>query len=148
MKKAAKKAAAPARRAKPAAPASAPSDPRIAKLCAALAKDPRLAPSVRELERARQSGAPRKFGSNGLKAGGKLFALFTQDTLVVKLPKERVSELAAAGQGQAFDPGRGRLMKEWLTVTHPKASWLALASEAFAFVAKLSRSSRSSRSSR
>jgi len=31
----------------------------------------------------------------------------------VKLPKRRVAELVEAGEGQPFDPGRGRKMKEW-----------------------------------
>ena len=64
----------------------------------------------------------------------KLFALFTQGTLVVKLPKERVAALVAAGVGKPFDPGHGRLMKEWLAVTRPKASWSDLAREAYDFV--------------
>jgi hypothetical protein len=49
------------------------------------------------------SGQPRKFGSNGLKVDGKLFALFTQGTLVVKLPKERVAALVAKGDGKPFE---------------------------------------------
>jgi hypothetical protein len=106
-------------------------------LLAALRKDKELAPSVRDMEAA-QAGAkgPRKFGSNGLKVKGKLFALFTQGTLVVKLPKARVAELVEAGVGEPFDPGHGRLMKEWLTVKSAKASWEDLAREAHAFVKK------------
>ena len=70
---------------------------------------------------------------------GKLFALFTQGTLVVKLPKDRVAALVAKGDGKPFDPGHGRLMKEWLTVVSPKLSWSALAKEAHAFVATAKR---------
>ncbi|MGA7119621.1 MAG: hypothetical protein WBY94_05955, partial [Polyangiaceae bacterium] len=66
--------------------------------------------------------------------GGKLFALFTQDTLVVKLPNERVAGLVASGIGKQFDPGHGRLMKGWLTITSPKASWVELTKEAHEFV--------------
>jgi hypothetical protein len=63
----------------------------------------------------------RKFGKNGLKGkSGKLFALFTQGTLVVKLPNERVAAIDAQGVGKPFDPGHGRLMKGWLTVTSTK----------------------------
>jgi hypothetical protein len=43
---------------------------------------------------------------------GKPFALFTQGTLVVKIPKERVAALVDAGVGKPFDPGHGRLMKQ------------------------------------
>ena len=108
-------------------------DPRITKLLATLRKLPAFEAVVDAFEK--QKGG-RKFGSNGLKVNDKLFALFTQGTLIVKLPKARVLELVAAGIGQPFDPGHGRLMKEWLTVTSAKASWNELAQEAHAFVSK------------
>jgi TfoX N-terminal domain len=38
--------------------------------------------------------------------------------------------------GEPFDPGRRRLMKEWLTVVSPSASWIELVREAHAFVEK------------
>lgn len=117
------------------ASSSGAADPRVAKLLHALKRDPRLAPVVQEFEdRAKGAGSGRKFGSNGLKANGKLFALFTQGTLVVKLPKERVTELIHSELGKAFDPGHGRLMKEWLTITSPKPSWIELVKEAYEFV--------------
>lgn len=114
-------------------PAPATGDRRVAALLAALRADRRLAPILKDYEATSARGG-RSFGSNGLKTGGKLFALFTQGTLVVKLSKDRVGELVAAGVGRAFDPGHGRLMKEWLTVTSADASWLDLAREAYAFV--------------
>ena len=58
-----------------------------------------------------------------------------QDTLVVKLPKPRVDELVQAGHGKRFDPGHGRIMKEWFVVTGSKLSWAELAREAHDFVA-------------
>jgi hypothetical protein len=42
--------------------------------------------------------------------------------------------LVEKGIGNPFDPGHGRLMKEWLTVTSAKASWFDLAKEAHEFV--------------
>ena len=43
-----------------------------------------------------------------------------------------------AGDGERFDPGIGRLMKEWVAVaTRAKGEWLSLADEARAFVASL-----------
>ena len=54
----------------------------------------------------------RMMGSEGLKTGGKFFAMVSKDELVVKLPCERVDELVEAGAGHRFDPGHGRLMKE------------------------------------
>ncbi|MGD0678757.1 MAG: hypothetical protein ABSC94_25405 [Polyangiaceae bacterium] len=99
-----------------------------------LRADPELAPVVAAYERDLAEPG-RRFGKNGLKAkGGKLFVLFTQGTLVVKLPNERVDALDAQGIGTPFDPGHGRLMKGWLTVTSTKASWVELAREAHRFV--------------
>jgi len=119
----------------PLAPVGAASDPRVARLLEALRADPELAPVVDAFDDgAGVAGGRKKFGSNGLKVNGKLFALFTQGTLVVKLPRERVVEQIAEGVGKPFDPGHGRLMKEWLTVVSPKASWLELAREAHDFV--------------
>ena len=40
----------------------------------------------------------------------------SRGAFVLKLPRERVASLVAAGQGQAFDPGHGRVMKEWVRV--------------------------------
>jgi len=115
--------------------AAAAPDPRIAKLVEVFRADPKLRAVAETFDASSASRQPRKFGSNGLKVDGKLFALFTQGTLVVKLPKERVAALVAKGDGKPFDPGHGRLMKEWLTVVSPKLSWSALAKEAHAFVA-------------
>ena len=90
---------------------------------------------VNEFEN-RTKRASRNFGSNGLKVNGKLFALFTQGTLVVKLPPARVSILVGQGTGEPFDPGHGRLMRGWLTVTNPRVSWLELVKEALQFVSE------------
>jgi hypothetical protein len=114
--------------------AAGPPDARTAKLLAALRADPKLARVVREFEKTQAAGTGRKFGSNALKANGKLFALFTQGTLVVKLPSDRVAALVAEGVGTHFDPGHGRLMKGWLTVVSSRASWIELAREAHDFV--------------
>jgi hypothetical protein len=120
-----------------AAPAAVADDPRVTKLVNAFRDDPRLAPVIVAFEASKLSksgGSGRKFGSNGLKVKGKLFALFTQGTLVVKLPPDRVAALVDRGTGVLFDPGHGRLMKGWLTVVSPKASWVDLAREAHDFV--------------
>ena len=76
------------------------------------------------------------FGSNGLRVGGKIFAMLVNDRLVVKLPKQRVDALIAGGEGERFDPGHGRLMREWLSLApESRTDWLALAREAMEFVA-------------
>ena len=112
----------------------APDAVRIAALVRAFRSDLELAPTVAAFDGRAKVERGGKFGSNGLKVNGKLFALFTQGTIVVKLPKERVTALIASRVGVQFDPGHGRLMKEWLTVTSKKASWVDLAKEAHDFV--------------
>lgn len=83
-------------------------------------------------------GPQQAFGSTSLKTNGKIFAMLVKDRLVVKLDRKRVDSLVAAGTGVRFDPGHGRVMKEWLDVTEPATDdlWLDLAAESEAFVAK------------
>jgi hypothetical protein len=83
------------------------------------------------------------FGASGLKAGGKLFAMLVKGELVVKLPKQRVDELIESGTGTRFDPGHGRVMKEWVSIAPGRAGeWDALAGEAREFVAGRGSTSR------
>jgi hypothetical protein len=83
------------------------------------------------------------FGASGLKVEGKLFAMLVGADLVVKLPRQRVDELVASGTGGRFDPGHGRVMKEWATVAPSHAiEWERLAEEALAFVAAGARKAR------
>jgi hypothetical protein len=76
------------------------------------------------------------FGSSpGLRVGGKIFAMLVNGHLVVKLSKERVDQLIASGTGARFDPGHGRLMKEWVTIpTRHGRAWTQLVNEALQFV--------------
>jgi hypothetical protein len=88
-----------------------------------LAEDP-------SLERAKMMNA------FGLKTRGKFFAMVQKGELVVKLPRARVDELVAARKGRRFDPGHGRLMKEWVTLRPPdKAACRTYIVEAHSFVA-------------
>jgi hypothetical protein len=100
--------------------------------------DPRFAPVVKAFAKDRgvvHGGNGKGFGSSGLKVNGKLFALMSSRGLfVAKLPRQRVEELARQGKGRPFDPGHGRLMKEWLEVDGDETSWPALAREARVFV--------------
>ena len=79
----------------------------------------------------------KKFGSSALKIHDKIFAMISsKGEFVVKLPQQRVDALISSGQGKRFDPGHGRLMKEWLTVEKTSGEvWLRLAKEAMEFVA-------------
>ena len=82
------------------------------------------------------SGPQRTFGSTSLKTNGKIFAMLVNGRLVVKLDRRRVDELVASGAGTRFDPGHGRVMKEWLDLeSDSDETWLALATESEAFVA-------------
>jgi hypothetical protein len=81
------------------------------------------------------AGKGGKFGSSGLKVEGKIFAMLSKGELVVKLPSHRVDELIASGTGNRFDPGHGRLMKEWVTISPGDSRrWAELAEEARQFV--------------
>jgi TfoX/Sxy family transcriptional regulator of competence genes len=75
------------------------------------------------------------FGSTALKCHNKIFAMLVRDHLVLKLPRKRVDELVAAGEGERFDANKGKPMKEWLVLgASSKLSWSDLAHEAIAFV--------------
>jgi len=70
----------------------------------------------------------RRFGSNGFKIDGKIFAMERQGALVVKLKAHRVRDLASEGVGTPLQMCN-RTMKEWLVLEDP-ATWPSLALEA------------------
>lgn len=77
------------------------------------------------------------FGSSALKVDDKIFAMLVKDWLVVKLPQHRVDALVTIGDGERYDPGGGRLMREWVTVgPQAEAQWTDLAREAHDFVSQ------------
>jgi hypothetical protein len=83
------------------------------------------------------------FGSGALRINGKIFAMFVRGRLVVKLPRGRVDELVAAGEGERFDANKGTPMKEWLSLDPAsRLDWLPLSQEAFAFATASSTSRR------
>jgi hypothetical protein len=105
-----------------AAPAADAVPPAFARVIAAFAKDPDV-------------GLGRMFSSKSvLNVRGKIFAMYVRGKFVAKLPRARVDELVAGGVGDHFDPGHGRLMKEWVAIADPGVPWVALAKEAYAFV--------------
>lgn len=113
---------------------SAPSDSltpaaRYARLVATLTREPTVAVGA---------GKKKGFGASALSTNGKIFALLSsRDRFVIKLPATRVAELVDAGIGAHFDPGHGRLMKQWLEVASGQETrWTALAREAQMFVAE------------
>jgi len=120
MKKRARKAR---KRTPPETPAA---DPRYAEVVALFSKD-------RSVTRESRKG----FGSGALKVKGKIFAMMSSPgEFVVKLPKERVDELVTGGVGQRFDPGGGRIMKEWIAIAAGQARWIDLAREAHQYVGR------------
>src|SRR5262249_45805519 len=99
-------------------------DPRFARVIAALA-------GKRDVPRESRKG----FGSGALKVNGKIFAMMTpRAEFVVKIPKARVDELVDEGIGERFEPGPGRVMKEWLALERHPERWTGLAEEAYQFV--------------
>jgi len=49
-------------------------------------------------------------------AGALLLAALTSEFQPMAADKDRVDELVSGGNGEYFDPGHGRLMKEWVTI--------------------------------
>jgi TfoX/Sxy family transcriptional regulator of competence genes len=119
------KRATPAKRAKPAKSAK-PSASEI---------HPDLAPVADAFADVSGVSRRRMFSSeNAFAVNGKIFAMLTRGMFVVKLPRERVDDLVEAGKGKRFDPGHGRLMKEWIAVEAGALPWVALAKEAHSYV--------------
>ncbi len=122
-KKAAKKPT-PQRTAKSGKAQEPPIEPAFAPIVAAFAND-------RDVLRKRMFSS-----SNVLSVKGKIFAMLVKGQFVAKLPKERVDAIVGAKKGTYFDPGHGRLMKEWVALRPGQGNWVELAREAHVFVKK------------
>ena len=73
----------------------------------------------------------KMMGMPALKRGNKMFGGWFDGDLLVKLGRERVDELVAAGRAVPFDPsGRGRPMRDWARIPQPDGDWAELAEEA------------------
>jgi hypothetical protein len=80
-------------------------------------------------------GRSTMMGFPCVRRAGQFFASFDARTgaLVVKLPRERVAELVASGEGDPFAPA-GRTFREWVSVPEPDADrWRAILAEALEF---------------
>ncbi len=100
--------------------------------------DARLARIARDYAADKRVTLGKLFASYGLRVDGKIFAMVVRGKLVVKLPRSRVDELVAAGAARPFDPGHGRLMKEWAELEGARPPWSGLVREAHRFVGGLS----------
>lgn len=90
--------------------------------------DPMLASG--EVEKGTMMGFPC------LRVSGKFFASIerTTDDLIVKLPKERVTDLINSGEASPFAPN-GRTFKEWALInTADETKWRTYLDEALLFV--------------
>lgn len=56
--------------------------------------------------------------------GNAIAVMSSKRQFVVKLPKNRVDDLVNRDKGQRFNPGHGRIMKEWFVVGKGKAKWV------------------------
>jgi hypothetical protein len=95
-----------------------------------------LVKSILGGSRAAQISDGKGFGSTGqLKVHGKIFAMLVRGKLVVKLRREHVDALVESGNGERFDAGKGKPMREWLALSPTsRKRWLPLAEQAMAFV--------------
>ena len=101
--------------------------------------DPRFQPVVDVFARHRDVTVGKLMSSYGLKVNGKIFAMFGRGQFVAKLPKSRVDALVNTVAGKRFDPGHGRLMKQWFVAVDERLDWMELAREAYQFVKRASR---------
>jgi len=105
-----------------------------------------IAARLGEREGVSLGSGKRGFGSDALTVHGRIFAMVTRGQIVVKLPRDRVSELIERGDGLPFDAGKGRPMKEWVVLSESsRRRWQSLAGEACDFVSHGSRSRPASR---
>jgi hypothetical protein len=98
---------------------------RFAAMVAATAGEPDVQPP--------DAAGGRRFGSDALRLGGSIVAMLVQGRVVLKLPRKRVEALIQAGDGAPFDGGRGRPMREWVTLTSDAAGDEVLLREALEF---------------
>ncbi|HEY3144265.1 MAG TPA: hypothetical protein VGJ86_24255 [Acidimicrobiales bacterium] len=83
-------------------------------------------------------GCGRMFSSNGLHFRDKYFALLRKESLLLKLPEDRVDELVGIQRGERFEPSAGRVMREWILVPWKSGEdWTTLAQEALEFAQHL-----------
>jgi hypothetical protein len=97
--------------------------------------DPAFQPVVDAFAGQKDVSRARRFSTSSvLSVKGKIFAMMVKGRFVAKLPRERVDDIVSAGFGVPFEPGPGRVMKEWVSVDTKGPPWIELAREAHRFV--------------
>ncbi len=79
-----------------------------------------------------------RMGGNVLTVNGKMFAMLRHGELVLKLPGERIEELALLKVGRRHDVGNGVMTYNWFTVEEA-GKWIKLARDSCDFVKEESR---------
>ncbi|QEE16992.1 hypothetical protein DSAG12_02824 [Promethearchaeum syntrophicum] len=74
-----------------------------------------------------------------LKIKKKMFAMLNKEgNFVIKLPKDRVNELLRIKEGKPYDPGNGKIMKEWVIIpVEFSDKWINYTKEAKKFAESL-----------
>lgn len=76
-------------------------------------------------------------GAQGIKSNNKMFIMFYKGDLLIKLSPEKVLELIGSGEGLAFDPGTGKVMKDRVLIPHSRYDkWITLCEESKAYILK------------
>ena len=73
-------------------------------------------------------------GSQGIKYGKKMFAMFNKGDLLIQLSPARVTELVQSGEAEAYDPGNGKFMKDRVLIPVSKReTWISLCEESMRY---------------
>ena len=74
-------------------------------------------------------------GAQGIKYNNKMLIMFYTGDVIVKLSPDRVKELMKSGEGHAFDPGTGKVMKDRILMPNSKKDlWISLCEESKRYV--------------
>jgi TfoX N-terminal domain len=74
------------------------------------------------------------FGSGTLMVDGRIFALVSDERLVLKLPAPRVKALISEGHGLPYTAGKTTPLREWVELRSTADAWTDLGWEALRFV--------------
>ena len=116
-------------------PAGTKAPPKGPKMPAAGAKTVKRFEALAEPFEARGAKRSKMFGMPVLKAGDKVFAGTFGDAMTFKLGPEDLEKAKTHSGVEAFEPMKGRPMKEWVLVPLAHATrWPDLAERAFSYV--------------